>query len=44
MDYTTLLCGKESCGALAAKVIYTDYKTLNVQSDAELVNRLRKGK
>ena len=44
VDYTMLRFVKKPSGALPGKVIYTDYKTLNVQSDAELVNRLRKGK
>ena len=44
VDYTMLRFVKKPSGVLPGKVIYTDYKTLNVQSDAELVNRLRKGK
>ena len=44
VDYTMLRFVKKPSGALPGKAIYTDYKTLNVQSDAELVNRLRKGK
>ena len=44
VDYTMLRFVKKPSGALPGKVIYTDYKTINVQSDAELISRLRKGK
>lgn len=41
VDYTILKNVRKPSGALPGKVIYTDYKTLMVQSDEELVNRLR---
>ena len=41
VDYTILKNVRKPSGALPGKVIYTDYKTVTVQSDEELVNRLR---
>ena len=41
VDYTMLRFVRKPSGALPGKVIYTDYKTLNVESDEELVNKLR---
>ena len=32
---------RKPAGALPGKVIYTDYKTILVQSDEELVKKLR---
>ena len=32
---------RKPSGSLPGKVIYTDYKTIMVESDEELVNRLR---
>ena len=41
VDYTMVKFVRKPSGALPGKVIYTDYKTLTVQSDEELVKRLR---
>ena len=41
VDYTMLKFVRKPSGALPGKVIYTDYRTINVESDEELVNRLR---
>ena len=41
VDYTMVKYVRKPSGALPGKVIYTDYKTLQVQSDEELVKRLR---
>lgn len=42
VDYTMLRFVKKPSGAMPGKVIYTDYRTLSVESDEELVARLRK--
>ena len=44
VDYTMLRYVHKPSGAMPGKVIYTDYRTINVQGDAELAARLRKGK
>ena len=41
VDYTMLKNVRKPSGSLPGKVIYTDYKTVMVQSDEELVKRLR---
>ena len=41
VDYTMLRFVRKPSGALPGKVIYTDYKTILVDSDEELVNKLR---
>ena len=41
VDYTMLKYVRKPSGALPGKVIYTDYKTVTVQSDEELVKKLR---
>ena len=41
VDYTMLRFVRKPSGSLPGKVIYTDYKTINVESDEELVNKLR---
>lgn len=41
VDYTMLRFVKKPSGALPGKVIYTDYKTLMVESDEALVERLK---
>ena len=41
VDYTMLRFVRKPSGSLPGKVIYTDYKTLLVQSDEELVKKLR---
>jgi predicted ribosome quality control (RQC) complex YloA/Tae2 family protein len=41
VDYTMLRFVRKPSGSLPGKVIYTDYKTIMVESDEELVNRLR---
>ena len=41
VDYTMLKYVRKPAGALPGKVLYTDYKTLTVEGDGELVNRLR---
>ncbi len=41
VDYTMLRFVRKPSGALPGKVIYTDYKTITVESDEELVNKLR---
>ncbi len=41
VDYTMLKNVRKPSGSLPGKVIYVDYKTVLVQSDEELVNRLR---
>ena len=41
VDYTMLKNVRKPSGALPGKVIYTDYKTITVQSDEELVKSLR---
>ena len=41
VDYTMLKNVRKPSGSLPGKVIYTDYKTVLVQSDEELVKRLR---
>ena len=42
VDYTMLKNVKKPSGALPGKVIYTDYKTLLIESDEELIKRLKK--
>lgn len=42
VDYTMLKNVKKPSGALPGKVIYTDYKTLMIESDEELIKRLKK--
>ena len=42
VDYTMLRFVKKPSGAMPGMVIYTDYRTLSVESDEELVARLRK--
>ena len=42
VDYTMLRFVRKPSGALPGKVIYTDYSTLIVESDEELVKRLNK--
>lgn len=41
VDYTMLRFVRKPSGSLPGKVIYTDYKTIMVESDEELVNKLR---
>ena len=41
VDYTMLKNVRKPSGSLPGKVIYTDYKTVMVQSDEELVKKLR---
>ena len=41
VDYTMLKNVRKPSGSLPGKVIYTDYKTVLVQSDEELVKKLR---
>ena len=41
VDYTMLKYVRKPSGSLPGKVIYTDYKTVTVQSDEELVKKLR---
>ena len=41
VDYTMLKNVRKPAGALPGKVLYTDYKTILVQSDEELVKKLR---
>jgi len=41
VDYTMLKNVRKPSGALPGKVIYTDYRTVLVQSDEELVKKLR---
>ena len=41
VDYTMLKNVRKPSGSLPGKVIYTDYKTILVQSDEELVKKLR---
>lgn len=41
VDYTMLKYVKKPSGSLPGKVIYTDYKTIMVESDEELVKRLK---
>lgn len=41
VDYTMLKNVRKPAGALPGKVLYTDYKTLTVEDDEALVNRLR---
>ena len=40
VDYTMLRNVRKPAGALPGKVLYTDYKTLMVQSDESLAKRL----
>lgn len=42
VDYAMLKNVKKPSGAMPGKVIYTDYRTLMVESDEELVKRLKK--
>lgn len=42
VDYTMVRFVRKPSGAMPGKVIYTDYKTIMVSADEELVNRLRK--
>ncbi len=42
VDYTMVKYVRKPSGALPGKVIYTDYSTLIVQGDEELVGRLKK--
>ncbi len=42
VDYTMIKNVRKPAGALPGKVIYTDYKTVTVQIDEELVSRLRR--
>lgn len=44
VDYTMLKFVKKPSGALPGKVIYTDYRTIMVESDEALVKRLKSGK
>ena len=41
VDYTMLRFVRKPSGAMPGKVIYTDYKTITVQSDEELVRKLQ---
>ena len=41
VDYTLIKYVKKPGGAKPGMVIYTDYKTINVKPDAELVESLR---
>ena len=41
VDYTMLRNVRKPSGAMPGKVIYTEYKTMMVESDEELANRLR---
>ena len=41
VDYTMLRFVRKPSGAMPGKVIYTDYKTVTVQSDEELVRKLQ---
>ena len=41
VDYTMVKFVRKPSGALPGKVIYTDYRTITVESDEELVRRLR---
>ena len=41
VDYTMLRFVRKPSGAMPGKVIYTDYNTLQVESDEQLVQRLR---
>ena len=41
VDYTMLRFVRKPSGSLPGKVIYTDYKTIMVESDEERVNKLR---
>lgn len=41
VDYTMVRFVRKPSGALPGKVIYTDYKTIAVESDEELVKRLK---
>ena len=41
VDYTMLKYVRKPAGSLPGKVLYTDYRTITVQSDEELVKRLR---
>ena len=42
VDYTMLRYVRKPAGAMPGKVVYTDYKTLTVQTDEALVKRLAK--
>lgn len=42
VDYTMLKFVRKPSGSLPGKVIYTDYKTIQVESDEELVKSLRR--
>lgn len=41
VDYTLVKYVRKPSGALPGKVLYTDYKTVTVESDEELVKKLR---
>ena len=41
VDYTMLRFVRKPSGSMPGKVIYTDYKTITVQSDEELVRKLQ---
>ena len=41
VDYTMVKFVRKPSGALPGKVIYTDYRTITVESDEELVKKLR---
>ena len=41
VDYTMLRFVRKPSGAMPGKVIYTDYKTVTVQSDEGLVRKLQ---
>ena len=41
VDYTMLCHVKKPAGAMPGKVIYTNYKTVTVESDESLVKKLR---
>ena len=42
VDYTMLKYVKKPSGAMPGKVIYTDYKTIMIESNEETVKRLKK--
>ncbi len=44
VDYTMIKYVKKPSGSMPGKVIYTDYKTLMVESDENLVLKLKRGK
>jgi len=44
VDYTMLKFVKKPSGSMPGKVIYTDYKTIVVESNEELIKRLKTGK